>query len=247
MLSGLLCPGPKGASLIDGTELGQIEPRDCRRLIGYLGQDVRLFSGHAARQPEPHHCWSGTIDFAVTPRLDLRVLGPFVRKHHKGLGPRVKDAGAGPVYSDTQIYWWAAPCGCRGSGDLPAGYETTAALDNDWEATLFAIAKTEMAGRTAIHRDARAARSFALTERTAGAPKIGPYGPFDGAKRKKWLAHLGGVRRGHCRMKTLSANHAAGGARMTGADCAGLHSDLALRAHRCWLFFAGGRFFAWVD
>ena len=44
ILSGLYGP-TTGRVLLDGTEMSQIEPRDLRRLIGYLGQDVRLFSG----------------------------------------------------------------------------------------------------------------------------------------------------------------------------------------------------------
>lgn len=44
LLSGVYAP-TKGRVLVDGTDMAQIEPRDLRRLIGYLGQDVRLFSG----------------------------------------------------------------------------------------------------------------------------------------------------------------------------------------------------------
>ena len=44
LLSGLYAP-TTGRVLIDGTEMTQIAPQDLRRLIGYLGQDVRLFSG----------------------------------------------------------------------------------------------------------------------------------------------------------------------------------------------------------
>lgn len=44
VLSGLYTP-QKGRVMVDGTEMGQIDPRDLRRNIGYLGQEVRLFGG----------------------------------------------------------------------------------------------------------------------------------------------------------------------------------------------------------
>ena len=34
-----------GRILIDNIDMGQIHPRDLRRSVGYLGQEVRLFSG----------------------------------------------------------------------------------------------------------------------------------------------------------------------------------------------------------
>src|SRR5690606_23243501 len=44
LLAGLYTPA-EGRLLLDGVEMAQISPRDLRRSIGYLGQEVRLFAG----------------------------------------------------------------------------------------------------------------------------------------------------------------------------------------------------------
>jgi len=49
VLSGLYAPS-KGRVMLDGVDMAQVEPRDLRRLIGYLGQDGRLFTGMQMRK-----------------------------------------------------------------------------------------------------------------------------------------------------------------------------------------------------
>ena len=44
VLSGLYAPS-QGSVLLDGTEMEQLASADLRRLIGYLGPEVKLFSG----------------------------------------------------------------------------------------------------------------------------------------------------------------------------------------------------------
>ncbi|MCF7747270.1 ATP-binding cassette domain-containing protein [Sulfitobacter sp. M39] len=187
MLSGLYAP-TEGRILVDGTELGQIEPRDLRRLIGYLGQDVRLFSG--TLRDNLNLTMLERDDDRLHAALDFAGLGPFVRNHHKGLDLEIKDAGAGLSIGQRQSIGWARlwlqdPAICLLD-------EPTAALDQRLEATLVSRLQSWMAGRTAIIATHRAP-ILALTERTLvlqdGRMTI------DGPKEKV-LAHLAG-QKGH--------------------------------------------------
>ncbi|MBQ0803023.1 MAG: ATP-binding cassette domain-containing protein, partial [Sulfitobacter litoralis] len=187
MLSGLYAP-TEGRILIDGTELGQIEPRDLRRLIGYLGQDVRLFSG--TLRDNLNLTMLERDDDRLHAALDFAGLGPFVRNHHKGLDLEIKDAGAGLSIGQRQSIGWARlwlqdPAICLLD-------EPTAALDQRLEATLVSRLQDWMAGRTAIIATHRAP-ILALTERTLvlqdGRMTV------DGPKEKV-LAHLAG-QKGH--------------------------------------------------
>ncbi len=160
VLSGLYAP-TSGRVLIDGTEMTQIEPRDLRRLIGYLGQDVRLFSGTLR----------GNLNLTMLERDDARLmssldfagLGEFVRNHPKGLDLEIMDAGAGLSIGQRQSIGWARlwlqdPKICLLD-------EPTAALDQKLETALVERLKTWMAGRTAIIATHRAP-ILALTSRT---------------------------------------------------------------------------------
>ena len=145
MLSGLYAP-TEGRILIDGTELGQIEPRDLRRLIGYLGQDVRLFSG--TLRDNLNLTMLERDDDRLHAALDFAGLGPFVRNHHKGLDLEIKDAGAGLSIGQRQSIGWARlwlqdPAICLLD-------EPTAALDQRLEAKLDGRAHRD-------HRDASCA------------------------------------------------------------------------------------------
>lgn len=183
LLSGLYAP-TEGRILLDGTEMSQIEPRDLRRLIGYLGQDVRLFSG--SLRDNLNLTMLERDDDRLMAALDFAGLGPFVKKHHKGLDLEIKDAGAGLSIGQRQSIGWA-----RLWLQDPAIFlldEPTAALDQQLEATLVSRLQKWMAGRTAIIATHRAP-ILALTDRTVvlqdGRMTI------DGP-REKVLAHLAG-------------------------------------------------------
>tara|TARA_R110002126_G_scaffold282706_1_gene431294 strand:+ start:24636 stop:26858 length:2223 start_codon:yes stop_codon:yes gene_type:complete len=183
MLSGLYAP-TDGRVLIDGTEMAQIEPRDLRRLIGYLGQDVRLFSG--SLRDNLNLTMLERDDDRLLAALEFAGLGSFVKNHHKGLDLEIKDAGAGLSVGQRQSIGWARlwlqdPAICLLD-------EPTAALDQRLEATLVSRLQTWMEGRTAVIATHRAP-ILALTTRTLvlqdGRMTV------DGPKEKV-LAHLAG-------------------------------------------------------
>ena len=160
VLSGLYAP-TTGRVLIDGTEMTQIEPRDLRRLIGYLGQDVRLFAG--TLRDNLNLTMLERDDARLMSSLDFAGLGEFVRNHPKGLDLDIMDAGAGLSIGQRQSIGWARlwlqdPKVCLLD-------EPTAALHQKLESALVERLQTWMAGRTAIIATHRAP-ILALTTRT---------------------------------------------------------------------------------
>lgn len=147
--------------LIDGTEMSQIEPRDLRRLIGYLGQDVRLFSG--TLRDNLNLTMLERDDNRLMASLEFAGLGEFVRNHPKGLDLEILDAGAGLSIGERQSIDWARlwlqdPKICLLD-------EPTAALDQKLELSIVKRLETWMAGRTAVIATHRAP-ILALTNRT---------------------------------------------------------------------------------
>ena len=145
LMSGLYAP-TRGRVLIDGTEMSQIEPRDLRRLIGYLGQDVRLFTG--TLRDNLNLTMLERDDNRLMQALDFAGLGEFVRNHHKGLDLEILDGGQGLSIGQRQSIGWARlwlqdPKICLLD-------EPTAALDQRLEATLVSRLETWLKGRTAI-------------------------------------------------------------------------------------------------
>ena len=104
ILSGLYAP-TTGRVLIDGTEMDQIEPRDLRRLIGYLGQEVRLFSG--TLRDNLNLTMRERDDTRLFEALEFAGLGPFVKGHHKGLDLEIHDGGQGLSIGQRQSIGWA--------------------------------------------------------------------------------------------------------------------------------------------
>jgi ATP-binding cassette subfamily C protein LapB len=160
ILSGLYAP-TTGCVLIDGTEMGQIEPRDLRRLIGYLGQEVRLFSG--TLRDNLNLTMLERDDTRLFEALEFAGLGPFVKGHHKGLDLEIHDGGQGLSIGQRQSIGWARlwlqdPKICLLD-------EPTAALDQTLETTLVSRLDAWMEGRTAIIATHRAP-ILALTNRT---------------------------------------------------------------------------------
>ena len=145
LLSGLHGPS-RGRILVDGTEMGQIEPRDLRRAIGYLGQDVRLFAG--SLRDNLTFSLLERDDDRLMEALDFAGLGPFVKAHPRGLDLELGDAGAGLSVGQRQSLGWARlwlqnPSVCLLD-------EPTAALDQRLEATLISRLEGWMEGRTVV-------------------------------------------------------------------------------------------------
>ncbi|HGY9626334.1 TPA: type I secretion system permease/ATPase [Pseudomonas putida] len=82
LLSGLTSP-QAGRLLLDDVSLGQIDPADRQRGIGYLPQDVALF--HGTLRDNLNLANAALPDEDLLEALDGVGLGPFVRGHALGL------------------------------------------------------------------------------------------------------------------------------------------------------------------
>ena len=145
LMSGIYRP-TKGRVLVDGVDMGQVMPRDLRRSIGYLSQEVRLFSG--TLRENLNLTLLERDDDRLLQSLDFAGLGQFVRNHPKGLDLEISDGGEGLSIGQRQSLGWARlwlqnPKICLLD-------EPTAALDQTLEATLIRRLETWLNGRTAI-------------------------------------------------------------------------------------------------
>lgn len=160
LLSGLYTP-TKGRILLDGVDMAQVMPRDLRRSIGYLSQEVRLFSG--SLRDNLNLTGLERDDDRLLAALDFAGLGPFVRHHPKGLDLEILDGGEGLSIGQRQSIGWARlwlqdPSVCLLD-------EPTAALDQTLETTLVSRLHSWLEGRTAIIATHRMP-ILELTERT---------------------------------------------------------------------------------
>ncbi len=145
LLAGLYAP-TQGRLLLDGAEMSQIDPRDIRRAVGYLGQDVRLFAG--TLRENLNLGGMERDDDRLLAALDFAGLGAFVRGHHRGLDLEIRDGGEGLSVGQRQSIGWARmwlqdPSVCLLD-------EPTAALDQALETALVARLNVWLKGRTAI-------------------------------------------------------------------------------------------------
>ncbi len=145
LLTGLYGPAT-GKILIDGTEIGQIDPKDLRRSIGYLGQEVRLF--HGTLRDNLNLSLLERDDHRLYAALDFAGLGQYVKSHPKGLDLDIHDGGEGLSVGQRQSIGWARlwlqdPAICLLD-------EPTAALDQTLEKTLISRLENWLEGRTAV-------------------------------------------------------------------------------------------------
>lgn len=145
LLSGLYSPD-RGRVLVDGTDMNQIDPRDLRRNIGYLSQEVRLLTG--TLRDNLNLTMLERDDDRLLAALDFAGLGPFVRGHHKGLDMEIQDGGVGLSVGQRQSIGWARLWLQNPSVVLLD--EPTAALDQTLERTLVSRLETWLHGRTAV-------------------------------------------------------------------------------------------------
>jgi len=160
VLSGLHRPRT-GRVLIDGIDMNQVMPRDLRRSIGYLSQEVRLFAG--SLRENLNLTMLERDDDRLIAALEFAGLGDFIRNHPKGLDLDITDGGAGLSIGQRQSIGWARlwlqdPQICLLD-------EPTAALDQKLEAALVARLGSWLEGRTAIIATHRRP-ILALTNRT---------------------------------------------------------------------------------
>lgn len=145
LLAGLYEPS-KGRILIDGLDLGQIHPRDLRRGIGYLGQEVRLIAGTIRDNLNMNQLERS--DDRLLAALDFAGLGPFVRNHPRGLDLEIRELGEGLSVGQRQSIGWARLW--LQDPRVVLLDEPTAALDQTLEATLVSRLKLWLEGRTAV-------------------------------------------------------------------------------------------------
>ena len=181
VLSGLYSPD-SGRVLIDGTDMAQVDPRDLRRNIGYLSQDVRLFTGSLRDNLNMNQLERN--DERLLTALDFAGLGEFVRGHHKGLDLQITDGGGGLSIGQRQSIGWARLW--LQDPSIVLLDEPTAALDQTLERTLVSRLETWLQGRTAVIATHRMP-ILSLTNRTLilQAGRMVVDGPRD-----KVLAHL---------------------------------------------------------
>jgi ATP-binding cassette subfamily C protein LapB len=145
LLAGLYEPSD-GRVLIDGVDLHQVHPRDLRRGIGYLGQEVRLFAG--TLRDNLNMTQLERDDDRLYAALDFAGLGPFVRSHPRGLDLEIKEMGEGLSVGQRQSLGWARMW--LQDPVVAILDEPTAALDQTLESTLVSRLKGWLDGRTAI-------------------------------------------------------------------------------------------------
>ncbi|KEO52267.1 ATP-binding cassette domain-containing protein [Thioclava indica] len=145
LLAGLYEP-QSGRILLDGTDLGQIHPRDLRRAVGYLSQDVRLFSG--TLRDNLNLTQLERDEDRLFAALDFAGMGPFVRSHPRGLDLEIRDGGEGLSVGQRQSIGWARLW--LHDPTVVILDEPTAALDTTLETTLVSRLESWLDGRTAI-------------------------------------------------------------------------------------------------
>jgi ATP-binding cassette, subfamily C, bacterial LapB len=145
LLAGLFDPS-QGRVLLDGVDMAQIHPRDVRRGVGYLGQDVRLFAG--SLRDNLNTTQTERDDDRLLAALDFAGLGPFVRSHPRGLDLEIKEMGEGLSVGQRQSLGWARLW--LQDPRVVVLDEPTAALDQTLEATLISRLTGWLDGRTAI-------------------------------------------------------------------------------------------------
>ncbi|WP_141693225.1 ATP-binding cassette domain-containing protein [Thioclava sp. SK-1] len=181
LLAGLYEP-QSGRILLDGIDIGQLHPRDLRRSLGYLSQDVRLFAG--TLRDNLNMTQLERDDERLYQALDFAGLGPFLRAHPKGLDLQIRDGGEGLSVGQRQSIGWARLW--LQDPSVVILDEPTAALDTTLETTLVSRLEGWLIGRTAIIATHRVP-ILALTARTLILQngKLAVDGPRDAV-----LAHL---------------------------------------------------------
>lgn len=187
LLAGIYEP-QGGRILLDGVDIGQLHPRDLRRAVGYLSQDVRLFAG--TLRDNLNMTQLERDEDRLFAALDFAGLGPHVRAHPRGLDLELRDGGEGLSVGQRQSIGWARLW--LQDPSVVVLDEPTAALDTTLETTLVSRLEGWLEGRTAIIATHRVP-ILALTGRTLILQngRMAVDGPRDAV-----LAHLTKARTG---------------------------------------------------
>ncbi|WP_420861812.1 ATP-binding cassette domain-containing protein [Algirhabdus cladophorae] len=160
VMSGLYSP-TAGRVLLDGVEMSQVHPKDIRRNLGYLSQDVRLFAG--SLRDNLNLNMLERDDSRLFAALDFAGIGAYVRSHPKGLDLEISDGGEGLSIGQRQSIGWARIW--LQDPKIVLLDEPTAALDQTLEKNLVARLEDWLKDRTAIIATHRVP-ILALTNRT---------------------------------------------------------------------------------
>jgi ATP-binding cassette subfamily C protein LapB len=168
--------------LIDGIDISQIDNRDLRRHVGYLSQDVRLFTGTLRDNLNLNLLERN--DDRLFDALDFAGVGEFVRNHPRGLDLEISDNGEGLSVGQRQSIGWARMW--LQDPKIVLLDEPTSALDQTLESTLVHRLESWLEQRTAIIATHRMP-ILALTDRVIVLQngRLAVDGPRD-----KVLAHL---------------------------------------------------------
>lgn len=145
LLAGLYAP-TEGRLMLDGVEMSQLHPRDLRRSVGYLGQEVRLFAG--TLRDNLNLSQLERDDTRLFAALEFAGLAPFVKGHPKGLDMEIRDGGEGLSVGQRQSIGWARIW--LQDPRVVLLDEPTAALDQTLEATIVSRLGQWLEGRTAV-------------------------------------------------------------------------------------------------
>jgi ATP-binding cassette subfamily C protein LapB len=175
LLLGLYQPN-SGSILIDGTDIRQIDPSDLRRNIGYLPQNLILFSGSVRDNlviGAPH-----VDDVTILRAARLAGLDEQVNRHPAGFEMPVGERGEGLSGGQRQVVALARALLL----DPPILLldEPTHAMDHSSEERLKARLTTELGDRTIVivtHRESLLSMVSTLVVVDSG--RIVAYGPKD--------------------------------------------------------------------
>ncbi|NBO21184.1 MAG: ATP-binding cassette domain-containing protein, partial [Rhodobacteraceae bacterium] len=145
VMAGLALP-ETGRVLLDGCDLAQISMRDLRRGVGYLGQEVRLFSG--TLRDNLNLTQIERDDARLMAALDFAGLGAFLRGHPRGLDLEIAEGGLGLSVGQRQSLGWARLW--LQDPTVVLLDEPTAAMDQTLEAMMVRRLGPWLRGRTAI-------------------------------------------------------------------------------------------------
>jgi ATP-binding cassette subfamily C protein LapB len=181
LLAGLYEP-TTGRVLVDGVDMHQLHPRDLRRGIGYLAQEVRLIARTLRDNLNLHGLERD--DTRLFAALDFAGLGPFVRSHPRGLDLEIRELGEGLSVGQRQSVGWARLW--LQDPRVVILDEPTAALDQTLEGVIVGRLAEWLKGRTAVIATHRVP-ILTLTHRVAilQGGRLAVDGPRDAV-----LAHL---------------------------------------------------------
>lgn len=145
LITGLYAPD-SGKVMIDNLDLAQIDPDDVRRNIGYLSQEVKLFSGTLR-----DNLLLGVNDHDEASLFEAMAFGGldrFVKGHPKGLDMPIADGGDGLSVGQRQSVGLARLF--LQDPQIVLLDEPTASLDQGLEQQLISRLEKWLDGRTAL-------------------------------------------------------------------------------------------------